>query len=130
MTDAPTTHPLSPRLRELSDAVTQGREAVAREFTMRVPAEPDRDADLVLSRAADDLDRQQAALSARDEALAEAAADIARCAGVNIEGDWREGCETCRRRTDPPVGDRQVWMRPPVLIVFECPHLIEGEPTP
>lgn len=60
MTDTPITHPLSPRLRELSDAVTQGREAVAREFTMRVPAEPNRDADLVLSRAADELDRQTA----------------------------------------------------------------------
>jgi len=56
VTATPTTHPLSPRLRELSDAVTQGCEAVAREFTMRVPAEPDRDADLVLSRAADALD--------------------------------------------------------------------------
>lgn len=41
------------RLRELSKAVTEGREAVLREFTMRVPAELDRDADLVLSSAAD-----------------------------------------------------------------------------
>ena len=45
------------RLRELAAAVTQGRESVAREFTMRVPAEPERDADLVLSTAADMLDR-------------------------------------------------------------------------
>ncbi len=43
------------RLRELSTAVTQGREAVMREFTMRIPAEPARDADLVLSDAADRL---------------------------------------------------------------------------
>jgi len=40
------------RLKELSNFVTLGREAVAREFTMRVPAELDYDADLVLSTAA------------------------------------------------------------------------------
>ena len=33
------------RLRELGKAVTKGRAAVLREFTMRIPAEPDRDAD-------------------------------------------------------------------------------------
>jgi hypothetical protein len=53
------------RLRELADAVTQGRDAVAREFTMRVPAEPERDADLVLSKAADEIER----LRAEGEAL-------------------------------------------------------------
>lgn len=45
------------RVRELAHAVTQGREAVAREMTMRVPAEPDRDADLVLTTVADELER-------------------------------------------------------------------------
>ena len=40
------------RLNELSDAVTKGKGAIDREFTMRVPAELDRDADLVLSQAA------------------------------------------------------------------------------
>ena len=40
------------RLDELSNAVTKGRDAVAREFVMRVPAELDHDADLVLSTAA------------------------------------------------------------------------------
>jgi len=40
------------RLNELSDAVTKGRDAISREFEMRVPAEPERDADLVLSTAA------------------------------------------------------------------------------
>lgn len=49
--------PLCARLRELSHAVTQGPEAVRREFTMRVPAERDRDADLVLSRSADLIER-------------------------------------------------------------------------
>lgn len=44
------------RLRELAHAVTQGPDAVRRETTMRVPAEPERDADLVLSAAADALE--------------------------------------------------------------------------
>ncbi len=43
---------LAKRLQELSMAITEGREAISREFTMRVPAECDRDADLVLSAAA------------------------------------------------------------------------------
>jgi hypothetical protein len=55
------------RLRELSKAVTTGREAVAREFTMRVPAEPLRDADLVLSTAADELERARRALQLAQE---------------------------------------------------------------
>jgi hypothetical protein len=42
---------LSSRLYELSKAVTEGKDAVSREFTMRVPAELDRDADLVLYEA-------------------------------------------------------------------------------
>lgn len=43
---------LANRLEELADAVTKGCDAVDREFTMRIPAECDRDADLVLSEAA------------------------------------------------------------------------------
>lgn len=43
---------LAKRLQELSIAITEGKEAMLREFTMRVPAECDRDADLVLSAAA------------------------------------------------------------------------------
>lgn len=62
MTDTPITHPLSPRLRELSDAVPKLPESRS-EWTMRVPAEPDRDADLVLSRAADELDHCQAEIA-------------------------------------------------------------------
>jgi hypothetical protein len=46
------TETLAQRLDELSTAVTSGRDAVGREFTMRVPAEFDRDADLVLQEAA------------------------------------------------------------------------------
>ena len=54
-------------------------------------------------------------------------ADIARCPGVgnDIEG-WREGCDSCLRRISPPVGERQVWMAPPAIIVFECEYLLEG----
>ena len=44
------------------------------------------------------------------------------CAGaayLTDEGDWREGCEDCRRRTDLPH-DRQTYMMTPTLVVFEC----------
>jgi hypothetical protein len=56
--------------------------------------------------------------------------DVARCDGVgfNEDGrwDWREGCETCLRRT-APRGDmlRTRFMHPPSIIVFECEFLIE-----
>jgi len=53
--------------------------------------------------------------------------DIARCQGIFDEGEWREGCENCLRRTDPGVGDHIPHMTPPILIVFECEFLIEGE---
>ncbi len=46
---------LASRLDALSDAVTKGKGAINREFTMRVPAELDHDADLVLSQAAERL---------------------------------------------------------------------------
>lgn len=49
--DIPTEN-IAARLKELAHAVTQGRDAVSREFTMRIPAELDHDADLVLSEAA------------------------------------------------------------------------------
>ena len=46
------TEVLCRRLDQLSDAVTEGRESVLREFVMRVPAEVDHDADIVLAEAA------------------------------------------------------------------------------
>lgn len=58
--------------------------------------------------------------------------DVARCNGMWIEdGDyhsgWREGCETCLRRTAP--GGAQTWiMEPPAIIAFECEYLIEPKP--
>ncbi len=43
---------LCERLNALSYTVTCGKEAVSYEFTMRIPAEVDRDADIVLAEAA------------------------------------------------------------------------------
>jgi len=40
------------RLKELSDVITKGEKQFLREFVMRVPAELDRDADLILCEAA------------------------------------------------------------------------------
>ena len=46
------TEVLCQRLIELATAVTKGQPTIRREFTMRVPAERDHDADLVLVEAA------------------------------------------------------------------------------
>jgi hypothetical protein len=51
--------------------------------------------------------------------------DVARCAGVYEEGEWREGCEGCLRRLAPGSGDHVVHMGPPLIITFECEYLIE-----
>lgn len=56
------------RLRELAHAVTLGPDG-HHEFTMRVPAEPDRDADLVLSSAADEIDRLRARVATLEGVL-------------------------------------------------------------
>lgn len=53
--------------------------------------------------------------------------DIARCNGSGSVEDgvqyWREGCETCLRRTAPRP--ERVWMMaPPPIIAFECEYLI------
>lgn len=45
------------RLEELSNAIANGKKTFDYEFTMRVPAELDRDADLVLREAARRLKR-------------------------------------------------------------------------
>jgi hypothetical protein len=52
--------------------------------------------------------------------------DVARCKGVGDDKEgWREGCEGCLRRTSPGHTERQVYMNPPEVIVFECEFLIE-----
>lgn len=49
------------------------------------------------------------------------AADVARCGGYeNEEGDLREGCDDCLRRTDRGDFPMQSWMAPPLIVVFEC----------
>jgi len=49
-------------------------------------------------------------------------ADVARCPGSGSEAEgWREGCETCHRRTSPPPNpDRVLRMSPPPIIAFWC----------
>lgn len=47
-------------------------------------------------------------------------ADVARCAGVEDEGQWREGCDDCLRRTSPRDLERVWMMAPPDLVGFEC----------
>ena len=53
--------------------------------------------------------------------------DTARCAGVQYDGDWREGCDDCLRRTSAGDPDRQAWIEAPPLVVFECEYRIGPE---
>lgn len=65
MTDI-TTKPVSTdRLNQIARAIADGN---YRELTMRIPAEPDRDADLVISAAADEIDRLRAEVACYAEA--------------------------------------------------------------
>ena len=74
------------RLNELSDAVTRGHESMNREFIMRIPAECDRDADLVIGDAAIRLDR----LQADNEALRARVAELESCVddGASVWDDY------------------------------------------
>ena len=74
--DVPT-EALTNRLYELSDAVTCGQKGLDSEFTMRIPPECDRDADLVLAESA-------RRLRATDTALAAAEARIAELESYNV----------------------------------------------
>ena len=49
--------------------------------------------------------------------------DTARCAGVQYDGDWREGCEDCLRRTSAG-GPMSPSIDAPALVVFECEYRI------
>jgi len=54
--------------------------------------------------------------------------DVARCDGVSAEGQWREGCDDCQRRTSPPADPERVRrMSPPLIVVFECESRIPPE---
>lgn len=60
--------------------------------------------------------------------------DVARCAGVSYTDEdgtsWREGCETCLRRTAlPPTSPWASCMKPPPIIAMWCEYLIEPETT-
>ena len=54
--------------------------------------------------------------------------DITRCDGAGSVEDsvqyWRDGCETCMRRTAPRP-EIVSMMSPPAIIAFECEYLIE-----
>lgn len=53
--------------------------------------------------------------------------DYARCDGEGSDDEgWREGCETCLRRTAPRP-DVYSAILPPPIIAFECEYLIEPE---
>ena len=55
-------------------------------------------------------------------------ADVARCPGHETdEGDFREGCEDCQRRTLPPADPGLEPMTPPAIIAFWCESLIEPQ---
>ncbi len=56
--------------------------------------------------------------------------DVARCDGVGFDDDgrwdWREGCETCLRRTASRGEMLQTsFIHPPAIIAFQCEFLIE-----
>jgi hypothetical protein len=54
--------------------------------------------------------------------------DVARCNGEWVEdgadSGWREGCETCLRRTAPRP-EYYSLIAPPEILAFECESLIE-----
>ena len=55
--------------------------------------------------------------------------DDSRCPGVGSDAEgWRDGCETCLRRTSPsPDPERVRMMSPPPVIAFWCADEIQGE---
>ena len=51
--------------------------------------------------------------------------DIARCNGIGNDAEgWREGCDTCWRRTAPRP-EIVTMIDPPIIIAFWCEYLIE-----
>ena len=82
---------ITERLRELSKA-RWDKDAWERETTVRIPAEPDRDIDLVLSNAAAEIDRLRARVAeleaerADDDALRERMSDILKRTAIALRG--------------------------------------------
>ena len=77
------------RLKDLSKCVTQGRDAIDREFVMRIPAERDRCPDLVLSEAAMRLiadEKLKAAIRAEAESMDFSSPEIAKCNILDLLG--------------------------------------------
>lgn len=129
--DVPT-EVLSARLNQLSDVVSSNRERIDAEFTMRIPAEADRDADLVMSESAVRL----VALQAECERLYAALRHMASMYGVDdyFSGKLRDKeidravnsalesvMPTCKRDKKPcgkaggyclecPSGPRREWL--------------------
>lgn len=86
---------ITERLRELSKA-RWDRDAWERETTVRIPAEPDRDIDLVLASAAEQIDRLRARVAELEAAKVEPVA----WRGINDLGevvtDWIDGPKPAR----------------------------------
>ena len=59
--------------------------------------------------------------------------DVARCNGEWVEDGadscWREGCETCLRRTATRP-EYYSLIDPPAILAFECEYLIEPVTPP
>ena len=90
------------RLHELSDAVVGGRKTQAQEFVMRVPAECDHDADLVLAEAAvrlDALRKYNAELQDENDNLRKANQD---CAA------WEKACKADLERALARVAELRI----------------------
>ena len=78
------------RLRELATAITKGRDSQEREFTMSIPAERDRDADIVINEAANRIGALQS--------------QVAELEAAN-SNDWIK----CSERL-PVDGDGHIWI--------------------
>jgi hypothetical protein len=90
------------RLNQIADAIADGDHS---ELTMRVPAEPDRDADIVVSNAAREITRLRAELAAYKNAPV--LATLGPCCGLIRIGDKPEGVVhtgMCRERHGGVLG--------------------------
>jgi len=68
----------------------------------------------------DDTKDNPAAAGQVERPVRRLAADVARCDGHKEDGEFREGCDDCLRRTSPRPFRFVVAMQPPPLVVFEC----------